>query len=136
MQKVRAGQAPGKLAIDVGGLGIHDIGNAHHGGGGDCAFVHRAENHAVVVRIEETGGDVFAFGVDDSASGGKVLADGFDAPAGDQNVSVLEDALRSAGPDGGALYQHGIGSRQWAATVERSARKAFAADEARFGIGL
>ena len=65
MQQIQRGQAAGELPMDVDRLGVDDVADAHHRGRRECALVHCAQNHAVIMAINQSRRDVLAAAVDD-----------------------------------------------------------------------
>ena len=63
VQQIGHSQSAGELAQDFRRLRVDDVADRDHRRGGQGAFVDRAEDHAVVVGVDETGGDMFALGV-------------------------------------------------------------------------
>ena len=58
MEEVRHRQAARELVLKIVGFGIDHVLDAHHGGGGQCALVNGAEDHAVVMAIDQAWSNV------------------------------------------------------------------------------
>ncbi len=120
VEQVAGGDAAGKLLIYIRGFRIDDVADADHCRARDGAFVDVAQNHAVIVAVDDARGDVFAFGVDDQLVAITVvieLSDFSNFAVTNEDGGVGQDAVFGAGPDGRMLNQNGWRICQRAATV-------------------
>ena len=109
VEEVDGGDAPGELLVDVLGLGVDDVGDAHHGGAGKRSLVHRPEDHGVRVAVDDAGRDVPAGCVDHQdplRQRRRLRSDRRDATA-DGQQGAADDALGGAGPEGGVAHEDG-----------------------------
>ena len=125
VQQVGHGQATGELAINLRRLGVDDVADRDHCRRGQGAFVDRAENHAVVVSVDNAGGDVPALGIDHVGVFGwlNVAADFFDLAVNDQEVVLFQDAAFATGPKRRVADEHG-GRLEQSVFAERRAGEA------------
>ena len=140
VEEVGCGDAAGELLVNVFGLGVDDVGDADHGGGGERAFVDVAEDHAVAVGVDDAGGDVEVAAVEFEevfAGGIAGLEDGVGAEADDaavdgEEVGVLDFAGGAAGPEGGVFDEDGARGGEGAAVGLRGFGDAFFVEVAEF----
>ena len=88
MKQVAGSYSSGQLTLDVDAFRIDHVRYADHGSGGQSGLVHPAQDHGMTVAVDDSGGQVHAFALDDLATLGslglQVRADGGDLSIFDQ----------------------------------------------------
>ena len=108
VQKIGRGQSAGELPVDIFRFGINHVGNSHHRTGGEGAFIHATDDHAVAVTIDQPRRHVPAFRVNNdpvkgnSGNSPATLSPNTDNFAiGNDDRAILNYTGFSAGPNGG-----------------------------------